>query len=186
MIVAFDFDGTICDSMGALEDLAVEVIRHHWDIADEDVIRQRYRDTAGDPFDLQLPCIVNSNGYETRVAAEEYAIAKNNVTLRSKPKANTIAAIEKLLTAGIGVHIISSTTAPLIRAWLRQHFEQLEPFVHCHGIDMGTKVKNLERCKPDYFVGDSVSDLRRAQAIGIPFYPVDDVNDLLTEVIRER
>jgi phosphoglycolate phosphatase-like HAD superfamily hydrolase len=183
MIVAFDFDGTVCDSMGALEDLAITVIRRYWDVADEAPLRQRYRDTAGDPFDVQFPRIVSSSGYEVSVATAEYAIEKIGVTLRSQPKKDTIAAIERLLDARVGVHIISSTRAPLIRMWLREHFEALEPFVHCHGIDMGTKVENLRRCRPDWFVGDSVSDQMRAAQVGVTFFHVDEINDFLAEVL---
>jgi len=185
MIVAFDFDGTICDSMGGLEDLAVDVIGRYWDVADEAVIRQQYRETSGDPFDVQLPKIMCSTGREISLATAAYTAEKGAVTLRSKPKIPTIDLIGKLIATGIGVHIISSTTAPLIRAWLHQHFEQLEPLIHCHGIDMGTKVDNLARCKPDYFVGDSTSDLKRAIMLDIPFYHVDSI-DLLAEVLSER
>jgi phosphoglycolate phosphatase-like HAD superfamily hydrolase len=184
VIVAFDFDGTVCDSMGGLEDLAVNVIRRHWDVADEEVIRERYRETSGDPFDVQLPRIMCMNGPDVSAAIAEYAIEKTDVTTRSKPKKDAIDAVSELIAAGIGVHIISSTTAPLIRMWLRKHFEALEHLIHCHGIDMGTKVENLTRCVPDYFIGDSVSDCIRADALGIKFFHIDSIDNFLAEVLK--
>jgi phosphoglycolate phosphatase-like HAD superfamily hydrolase len=189
MIVAFDFDGTICDSMGGLEDLAVDVIGRYWDVADENVIRQRYRETSGDPFDVQLPRIMCSTGREVSLAVAAYAAEKFDVTIRSKPKKETIAAIHQLIAAHIGVHIISSTTTPIIRTWLREHLVQLESLIHCHGIDMGTKIENLKRCQPDWFVGDSFSDAKRAAMLGIKFEYVDiheHIDTLLREVLRER
>jgi hypothetical protein len=49
---------------------------------------------------------------------------------------------------------------------------------------MGTKVENLTRCQPDYFIGDSVSDCIRAAQLGVKFFHVDSIDDFLAEALK--
>lgn len=186
MNIAFDFDGTICDSMPALEDLAVDVIQRYWKIADENVIRHRYRETSGDPFDVQLPRIMESTtGREIELATAAYEIEKKDVTMRAKPRLAAIGAIQSLLDHGASIHIVSSTKSALIWAWIMNTKVPWISQVWCHGIDYGTKLDHLQMLKPTWFVGDSVSDRDRAEAVGARFCHVDSLPATVPVMIAE-
>src|SRR5690349_4513168 len=67
--VMFDLDGTLVDTMGALADLAAEVMssRHGYDRARA---RERYLETSGIPFHQQLEVILPGDVRNAAASAE--------------------------------------------------------------------------------------------------------------------
>lgn len=179
MRVALDFDGTLCDSMGALEDLASAVVREAFPHVPGHLVRSTYRKTAGMPFEQQatyLPVPASAR----KVAVEAFAERKVAVTLACAPFPDVDEALRTWRSAGVEPVVVSSTTTDLLRLWLRQH--QLTNLVEqVYGLSYGTKLEQLQRCRPHAFVGDTKWDRVKAAEAGVTFLGVQRDARLLTE-----
>lgn len=167
MKIALDFDGTIADTMTALEQLAVDVLCPKF-MLEEEFVRTQYRKTAGDPFFEQLKLIYPVGfDYEMASAAAQYEYEKRGVTLSAKPFTEVDTALAALAEKEHELHIVSSTETDLIQAWV--DLQDLDHFVTVWGLHYGYKLEQLQRCEAELFIGDSDLDRVRADARRIRF-----------------
>lgn len=171
MTVAFDFDGTLVDSMNDLRQLAVEVILTEVADSQPDLglpagaeIRRRYDATAGETFGDQLTTILpDSEGYTLAMrnaASRVYAEKKRKVTLEAPLWYDVPRSIPKLWEVA-KLWVVTSTDTQLVVNCL-DRLDLWRYFDGCLGPDMGPKWRKLETCKADYFVGDTTRDAEHA------------------------
>lgn len=179
MKVACDFDGLLCDSMQALEDLASEVVREVYPAVPGHVVRGHYRRTAGMPFEQQAAYFPVP--HPARVAAvaafEERKVA---VTLRCEPFPDARRALETWHAAQVDVVVVSSTVTDLLQLWLRR-WALLEFVTQVYGLSYGTKLEQLQRARPDAFCGDTRWDGVKAAEAGVTFHGVQRDERLLPD-----
>lgn len=180
MRVALDFDGTLCDSMGVLEDLAVELVCEAYPWCTEDTVRQRYRKTAGLPFDEQVAWFPIP-GPEKQVVRRKFAELKVRATLLSKPFGDVVDVLHAWYDRGVVTCIVSSTTKELITTWLSWH--RLDGYFvgEVYGIDFGSKPVQLELADVDLFIADAPRDLDLAAAAKVQFAGLQRDPDLLPD-----
>lgn len=173
-IIAFDFDGTLCDSMPALEELAAEVLQ---DYLTEDAARLLYRWTTGLPFHAQLELMFAS----VPVAALEwFEREKEAVYWQAKPLAGTEEVLSKL-SAKHQVIVVSSSRPHQVSEWLLHR--DLDKYVKI-ATDYGPKVEQLKKHKASVFVGDSDRDALMAQEAGCRFHQVHGITGITLHEIR--
>lgn len=179
MRVALDFDGTLCDSMGALEDLASEVVRGAFAHVPGHLVRSSYRTTAGMPFEQQVTYLPIPRRAQ-KVAALEFAERKVAVTLACEPFPDVRPTLEAWAAAGVDLVVVSSTTSDLLRLWLRRH-GLVDLVSQVYGLSFGTKLEQLQRSRPRWFVGDTRWDAVKAAEAGCSFLGVQRDGRLLSE-----
>jgi phosphoglycolate phosphatase-like HAD superfamily hydrolase len=177
--VALDFDGTLCDSMGALEDLASEVVREVYPAVPGHVVRGHYRRTAGMPFGQQAAYLPIPHPARQR-AVTEFEERKVAVTLACRPFEDVWSALRTWHAAGVDVVVVSSTVTDLLQLWLRK-WALLEYVTQVYGLSYGTKLEQLQRCRPDAFCGDTRWDLVKATEVGVTFHGVQRDERLLPD-----
>jgi CDP-L-myo-inositol myo-inositolphosphotransferase len=176
--VVFDFDGTLADTMGALSEAAVGLLRETYGMSTE-VAYHAYRNTTGMDFATQLEEIAPDNPRNTELASRFEAI-KADLLRSSGPFADALALLAELNRLGIGVSVCSSTRQELVtRFCARTGITDLAEGVH--GLtEYRTKRDQLEQVlratgrSPGQllFVGDSLYDARIARRLGIGFIGV--------------
>lgn len=179
MRVALDFDGTLCDSMGPLEDLASTVVREAFPHVPGHLVRSTYRRTAGMPFDQQAQWLPVPSSAR-RAAAEAFAERKVAVTLACAPFPDVDEALRTWRSAGVEPVVVSSTTTDLLRLWLRR-YDLADLVEQVYGLSYGTKLEQLQRCRPHAFVGDTKWDGVKAAEAGVTFLGVQRDGRLLSE-----
>lgn len=180
MKIGFDFDGTIADTMSALEDLAVAIICPKFMLS-EDEVREGYQRSTGDPFEVQLSKIVTgASHYELDSTARQFAHEKLPVTLAAEPFDDVEKAFAALSNADHEIHVVSSTKTDIVETWLELH--ALDSHVErVWGLDYGYKLTQLVRSDVELFVGDSNLDRVRADARGIRFWGIQRNPKLLEQ-----
>jgi 1L-myo-inositol 1-phosphate cytidylyltransferase / CDP-L-myo-inositol myo-inositolphosphotransferase len=176
--VVFDFDGTLADSMGALSEAAVGLLREAYGMSTE-VAYDAYRNTTGMDFATQLEEIAPGNPRNPELARRFEAV-KADLLRSSGPFADALAVLADLNRLGIGVSVCSSTRQELVtRFCARTGISDLAEGVH--GLtDDRTKRDQLEQImratglppRQLLFVGDSLYDARIARRLGIGFIGV--------------
>lgn len=170
-MIAFDFDGTVADSMPGLCALACEVTARYYPHAPP-LTPLWYYATSGVPFSQQLSLIF---GRVIPECAEEFAQRKVAVTEAARPLPKTTWGLQILQDLGIPCALVSSTTPELLHAWLEAH--ELRPFFQqVLGYDRPymTKTQQLRVLRAagfplSLFVGDSERDGTFALAAQVPF-----------------
>jgi phosphoglycolate phosphatase-like HAD superfamily hydrolase/phosphatidylglycerophosphate synthase len=119
-VVIVDFDGTIADSMGALTQLAVDVIHEELGLGIDDA-RSRYLASTGSDFATQLQEIDPSDGPAHTRAAHRFELSKPELMGGAAPFPDLRAFLDELHSAGIEVSICSSTRVELVREWTDRH-----------------------------------------------------------------
>ena len=173
--VAFDFDGTVADSMGTLTKLAAELLSLELGIP-RDEATSRYLATAGDDFRTQLDVIAYGHPRLDEIAVG-FEAAKEGLMGGCRPFADAGAAIERLGRADVPALICSSTRAELVQEF-------------CRRCGLTERAAAVDGWRPDHpkvaqlrawaaaigvapndvlFVGDAMRDAAIARAAGVRF-----------------
>ena len=158
--IVFDLDGTIADTMPALEAVGVELLR----AAGVDDAVAAYRATIGRSFREQLELTRPGDpGHDE--TARQHVICHAHVydTADLKPGARDALAH---LARSHDVAIISASPTALVRAFLRRY----DLGYPAYGSDSGDKATLLRRLRATVYVGDSPHDEAAAAEAGARFY----------------
>ena len=173
--VAFDFDGTVADSMGTLAELAAEVLSRELGMP-RDEATSRYLATAGDDFRTQLDVIADGRPGLDEIALG-FETAKEGLMGGVRPFPDVGTAIERLGHADVPALVCSSTRAELVQEFCRRFgLTQLAAAVDGWRPDH-PKVAQLRAwaaaigVAPNdvLFVGDAVRDAAIARDAGVRF-----------------
>jgi choline kinase/phosphoglycolate phosphatase-like HAD superfamily hydrolase/phosphatidylglycerophosphate synthase len=173
--VAFDFDGTLADSMGPLAKLAAELLSRELGMPRHEAT-SRYLATAGDDFRTQLDVIASGRPCLDEIAVA-FEAAHEGLMGGVQPFADAGAAIKRLARADVPALICSSTRAELVEEF-------------CRRFGLAPLAAAVDGWRPDHpkvaqlrawtaamdvdphdvlFVGDAVRDPAIARAAGVRF-----------------
>ncbi len=172
--IAFDFDGTIVDSMRAFASIASRVMPRHYAI-DTETARQKYIETSGLPFFQQLEVIFPGNPANA-YAAEEYEKAKLEGYFREPLFDDAAETIAHLRQHGIRTAVSSNNFQHLVENFVTRagvEFDMVLGFKpgFAKGRDHFCHIEHELDVSRDamVFVGDSMKDGERALDYGIKF-----------------
>jgi phosphoglycolate phosphatase-like HAD superfamily hydrolase len=175
-VCAFDFDGTLVDTMWGYADIAAEAMKKQHGIPFEEG-RRLYLDTSGIPFFQQLEIIRPGSDRNTE-CAEEFERRKIEGLFRSPPDADTLNGLNKLRSAGVKVAISSNNFQHLVEEYLQRYpglTANLALGFDGLGLEKGrTHFIEIERRlgieTPEVlYCGDSLKDGERAMDYGVQF-----------------
>ncbi len=173
--VAFDFDGTIADSMGFLTDLAVGLLVDELAFQPAEAARQ-YLATAGSEFATQLDEIAPGHPRLSEVASR-FEAEKTRWMGCCEMFSDVVPALQRLAAAGVPVLLCSSTQVELVRAFC-ERYGLLQRFASIDGWSPGhsKSVQLLSGIaaagfagREVIFVGDTRRDADVARAAGTRF-----------------
>ena len=167
--VAFDFDGTVADSMGTLAELAAGLLSVELGMP-RDEVTSRYLATAGDDFRTQLDVIADGYPCLDEIAAS-FEVAKEVILECCQLFADAEGAVERLGRADVPMLVCSSTRAELVQEFCRRH-------------GLAQRVDAVDGWRPDH---SKVAQLRAwAAAVGVPPREVLFVGDALRDAAIAR
>jgi CDP-L-myo-inositol myo-inositolphosphotransferase len=167
--VAFDFDGTVADSMGTLTELAAELLARELGMP-RDEATSRYLASAGDDFRTQLDVIADGRPRLDEIAVG-FEVAKEGLMGGIRPFADAGAAIERLGHVDVHALVCSSTRAELVQEF-------------CRRFGLAQLAAAVDGWRPDH---PKVAQLRAwAAAIGVAPYDVLFVGDAARDAAIAR
>ncbi len=163
IIILWDWDGTLVDTMPKHADLAAECIEKYLKIPREEA-RKRYLETAGAPFHAQL---VEISGSEQKECADEYhskKISKVYKNVKSFPETKIIIKALAENFAELVQVISSSTEEKLIEKWaektnLSKYFFRIYGYNHGRKEDHIALVRKMFPMAKIVFISDSARDM---------------------------
>ena len=167
ILVAYDFDGTVLDTMAAHGILAAECMHAEFGTEYEEA-KRLYHSTTGIPFPKQLEKIYPNEPAGKREACEKkYRSRKTDEVYRAtEPFPEAKMTFEETKVFGTTMQTIaSSTEARLIRE-LTDKYDLTKYFEMIWGCDEGDKNQHMAHMRGKYhvsaviFVGDSASDVK--------------------------
>jgi phosphoglycolate phosphatase-like HAD superfamily hydrolase len=178
-IVAFDFDGTVVDSMGGFADLASELLAREHGVTRAEG-RGMYLRTSGLPFSEQLEELFPGDRRNRRLALEFEERKLAGFHARTyfpdvKP------GLDFLRSLGLKLAVCSNNSQENVDTFVEAHREPTGvTFDHVLGLRPGGFVKGrphfdhllaAEQATKDnlLLVGDSLKDVKKARAYGIRF-----------------
>jgi CDP-L-myo-inositol myo-inositolphosphotransferase len=162
--VAFDFDGTVADSMGTLAKVAAELLSVELGMPPDEAT-SRYLATAGDDFRTQLDIIADGYPRLDEIAAS-FEATKEVIMEGCRPFADAEEAIERLGRADVPTLVCSSTRVELVQEFCRRH-------------GLAQRLDAVDGWRPDH---SKAAQLRAwAAAVGVPPRDVIFVGDALRD-----
>ena len=176
--VAFDFDGTLADTMGMLSDVAVPLLRETNGMSTE-VAWHAYRSTTGMAFAAQLEEIEPGDPRNAELA-RRFETAKNDQFHKCRPFADALDLLADLKLLGIDVFVCSSTSHDIVTrfcasAGITDLVEGVSGLTPDHTkLDQIQHIMEATGLRPGeiLFVGDSLYDANVAKWAGIGFVGV--------------
>jgi len=173
--VAFDLDGTVADTMGALTELATSLLTAEFDLSMDDASR-RYLATAGDDFRTQLEVITGGHPRVAEVAAQ-FESAKESLVDDRLPFADAKPALARLQRAGVPTLLCSSTRTELVQQFCDRHgLSELPATIdgwrpdHAKAQQLTDWASSIGVAPSDIlFVGDARRDAAIAEEAGLRF-----------------
>jgi len=168
MKIAFDFDGTIANTMLELEWLAIAILMEAG--MSRTKAMQGYVATAGAPFSQQ------AKELDVELSDEQLAGFERQKHLLLEeigPFVDVVPTLGVLRGQGHRIAIVSSTDHELIVKWL-DSWLSVRQYVHeVYGMIEGSnKSLQVEAFEADYFVGDTDRDEQYATMGGAKFMPI--------------
>jgi CDP-L-myo-inositol myo-inositolphosphotransferase len=176
--VAFDFDGTIADTMPFLTNLAVDLLTK-WHRVSPSETRLRYRETSGVAFADQLEEMFPGDPANETIVAE-FEARKRDAIFDQPLFPETLDTLRSLSDRGIMRFIVSSTPLDIVAEYATCHgFEHELDAVRgsAAGLKKDEQLRSiiLEHnlaAESVMFVGDSVRDHELARVSGVRFVGV--------------
>lgn len=172
MIIAFDLDGTIAETMSGLASIAISLIAPRYPINDAYLAHADYFKTIGVPFEQQLEELFPADP-RNPVDVETFNQRRLDVYTTARPVRGAVAALA--LAADIAeIWVISSTPHDVVWSWINRL--NLARFVN-HIPWSGTKLEQLQSAMSStddevLFVGDAPRDYHFAKQAGCRFVGV--------------
>lgn len=175
-VCAFDFDGTLIDTMWGYARVAAEAMHRHHGIPFEEGHR-RYLETSGIPFFQQLE-IIRPRSPKNAACASEFEAKKTEGLFSCAPDPKTVQGLALLRGAGIKLAVSSNNFQHLLDKWLADN-----PGMPMD-LSLGFDGQGLEKGRPHFmriqqafgvtsaeilYCGDSLKDGERAAACAVPF-----------------
>ena len=165
VVVMWDWDGTLVDTMPSHAKLASKVINKYFSLSKEKA-RQEYLKTTGFPFDIQLKMIFpKSNEKKRKLCAKEYHTRKlKEVYKNFKNTPNAKNTIRQLYKLKIPQVITSGTDENIVYEWIKR--EKIKEITKVIGKEGGVKFDHTKKIKKEFknysiiFVGDSLNDMK--------------------------
>lgn len=175
--VLFDFDGTLVDTMDKYAEIAAEEITNRYGLS-RDNARQLYLETSGEPFFKQLEIIFGENSNNEKCAAA-YEHTKEQYLKSVKLDCDTKQLLKAIKKLGVSTAITSNNFQDLIDNFLIKE-EGLFDIVLGYGNGFSKGPTQFAYVIDKFgidrryalFVGDSLSDARKALAFGIDFVAI--------------
>jgi phosphoglycolate phosphatase-like HAD superfamily hydrolase len=175
-VCAFDFDGTLVDTMGEFANIAADVLEKNYAIPFAEG-RRSYLETSGIPFFQQLE-LIRPSGEHNAAAAEEFERRKIEGFLDTEPSPDTLRGLAALRAAGIHLAVSSNNFQHLVDAFQARHALPMDlslGFDAAAGSEKGRP--HFERIRREFgvgpgdilFCGDSLKDGERAFEGGLRF-----------------
>jgi len=181
-VVAFDFDGTLADTMPGLADLATELISSFFKLP-KDLSKSMYLSTIGRPFETQIEMLFPEEDVDRKKLVinlfnNERVVSIYNDDTKEMPYASMV--VRVLKNNNIPMYLCSSTPSHVFGSFVKKYFQ--DSFSSIKG---QSKTEQLQRIKNFhheniYFVGDAPYDREVAESIGISFI---DANESLLNVL---
>jgi phosphoglycolate phosphatase len=173
----FDFDGTLVDTMHDYASIASEEMENIYGIARE-TARQLYLETSGIPFFQQLDLIFGPDRRNDECAVR-YENRKATFLENVRMDRETKDTIFKIRSFGVSIAITSNNFQDLVDRFIRDDI-LLFDIVLGFGENMSKGPAQFTKVIDNFgvdrrhilFVGDSLSDVRKALAFGIDFVAV--------------
>ena len=175
--VMFDFDGTLVDTMHQYAQIASEEMESIYGI-ERETARQLYLETSGIPFFQQLDLIFGSDP-RNRGCALRYEERKAVYLEKVRMDPGTKDILFKIRSLGVSIAITSNNFQELVDRFIQDHIELFD-LVLGYGENMSKGPAQFTKVIDNFgvdrrhilFVGDSLSDVRKALAFGIDFVAV--------------
>jgi len=175
--IMFDFDGTIVDTMHEYARIASQEISVLYDVAEE-TARQLYLETSGIPFFQQLFTIFGDDK-RNDLCARNFEARKALYLEDVKLTSFTTRALKKIRSLGLSIAITSNNFQNILDKFIDSQKNLFDlvlgfgekyskgPSQFAHVIDtFGVDRRHI------IFVGDSISDARKALAFGVDFVAI--------------
>jgi len=175
--VLFDFDGTIVDSMGFLENNAVDLLTTHYDFSASEA-RRLYRETTGLPFVQQIEIISPNTPDLNKKVTDLFEKMKIDRIFEQKLFPESFQILKELKTRGYRIGISSGTFEHIVTDYFSKYEITFVDDV------LGYRDRNFEKGRPHFnhiiskynlnsknivFIGDSLNDAKRAKENNIFF-----------------
>lgn len=168
MIFAFDFDGTLADTMPALTKLGTEVITTYYGVEPKHA-KMMYLSTIGVSFPEQLEELFPDDPVNADAASTFWDGHLRTYIELNELFPNVEEMLESLLNSGHVCWVVTSSPRALLSSAAR-----LLPLpVRILGREVGDKVAQLKRAQADVFFGDTARDAGFAVAAGCDFVLVN-------------
>jgi phosphoglycolate phosphatase len=175
--VMFDFDGTIVDTMHEYGRIASQEIYELYDV-EKETARQLYLETSGVPFFQQLEIIFGEdsrNDICSRKFEARKAVFLENVRLSS----NTNQVLRRIRSLGLSIAITSNNYQTILDKFIARYqnlFDLVLGFSEQYSKGPSQFSRVIDTFGVDrrhvLFVGDSISDARKALAFGVDFVAI--------------
>lgn len=166
VVVMFDADGTLVNTMGLHADLARDCIVGHF-VCERGWARQEYLRTAGAPFPRQLETIFPGDEYlEARNACvREYIERKGREVYGNAHVFPDVPKGLQLLDSGGIPLTVSTSTEKAVMGPVLTREQIIRYFRRIDGLEQGSKPHHIETVRREFdprklfFVGDTLSDV---------------------------
>jgi len=175
--IMFDFDGTIVDTMHEYAGIASQEIAALYDIAEE-TAKHLYLETSGVPFFQQLEIIFGEDS-RNKICSQKFEVRKASFLEKVRLSSKTNEVLKRIRSIGLSIAITSNNFQTVLDKFIAREQNLFDlvlgfseqyskgPSQFSHVIDtFGVDRRHV------VFVGDSISDARKALAFGIDFVAV--------------